>query len=191
MQKHWASALVAVVMVLISAIVEYLLTGGTSGWVPLVSGLAGVVGGPVLLPRALRLAGLTAPSWSSSIAEPTEQYSQRSPRELIRAVGGKTTIQAEQISKLYVGPRLVVEGTVYDIKHGTEDRATYEVSIEIPGWIFAAPCFAFADFSQGQSASVRSLQKGDTIAVDGRIARIGESFIALEDSRLLPRKVAR
>ena len=38
----WESVVVALCMALFAGVLEYLMTGGTSGWIPLIAGLAGI-----------------------------------------------------------------------------------------------------------------------------------------------------
>ena len=160
LERPWAILLlIPLLMVVVAGILEYAMTGGTSGWIPLLAGAGGVVlvGGGLLVllwleksgqsftsatpiplvptlvvapVLALLVAGLVIRSASVRVRGEHEQalqdlqrtlerskrvLSRKSPSELIALTKGRTQIEAEAVTKLYIGTWLAVQGRVRDV----------------------------------------------------------------------------
>ena len=170
------------------ALIEYFLTGGVSGWKPVIAGLVGgTIGGSV----AAVLTFIITSDDDSSVGEAESLqlldekriYSRRTPAELVDEVKGRTDIAAEHISKPYLGQWLQVEGLVDDVRDRYKVIRVYLPRGEIGS---SEPSF-FLDFDADVWRDIfATLHKGDRISAAGKIKHIAPSgYISLEECELI------
>lgn len=186
----------AIVCALVGGVLEYLLTSGSARWVPLASGLVGAIaGGSVglfLMPRpsvASRqevrhlpevppalLGGVS--NQPLDLAQPTRyNFTQRTPKELVQSVDGKTSIEADRISERYKDSWLEVKAVVYDV-HSHYDYIG--VSTRCNG------VFVSLDFDKDKYMStLQALDQGDRIHAIGRIWHITRHGVSLADCEIV------
>lgn len=187
----------AILCALVGGVLEYLLTSGSERWVPLASGLVGAIaGGSVglfLMPRpsvASRQEVGPLPEMPPTVlggvsnqpldmAQPTRyNFTQRTPKELVQSVNGKTSMEADRISERYKDSLLEVRAVVYDV-HSHYDYIG--VSTTCNG------VFVSLDFDKDKYMStLQTLDKGDRIHAIGRIWRITRNTVGLVDCELVP-----
>ncbi|HEX6188611.1 MAG TPA: hypothetical protein VFZ40_11065 [Pyrinomonadaceae bacterium] len=94
-----------------------------------------------------------------------------------------STAQADQAAKSYIGKWLTISGEVADVTIG-EDKGGVTVVIMIRnslGWSLYAVSAELADQKSRDRAV--ALNKGETVTVGGKIARVSQLAILLEDCR--------
>ena len=182
-----------IICALVGGGLEYLLTNGSAGWVPVASGLAGaIMGGSIHLfftpsvadrQEAAPLPEMHPTSLDRASAQPLDMaqparhnLTQRTPQELVQSVDGKTSMEADRISERYKDSWLEVSAEVYDV-HGHYDYIG--VSATCNGVVVSL------EFDKDRYIStLRVLDKGDRIHATGRIWRITRNSISLVDCEL-------
>ena len=114
-----------------AALIEYALTNGSSGWIPV---LASVAGGIIALIILKRLQDGQPAELREQLMVPAEQphppderkiFSPRTPEELVAAVSGLTEIAAAAVSNRHIGHWLQVDGTISDISERSNTISVY------------------------------------------------------------------
>lgn len=178
---------------LVAGFAEYILTQGTSGWIPLSSGLLGATLGPLIV-RVV--AGIRAIRRSSDHGEADTRDGRHDERksndarlqgrihcprtldELVASVNGRTSIEREGILAKYAGTWLAFSGQVKDVgKHRTEVYAL--VSSDEQESLTVCSYF---DLKWTQHLVVLSV--GDHISGVGRIQGIDFDGVILKDCDL-------
>ena len=102
MRSAWVSRIAAIATAFVGGLAEYVMTGETSTWIPLLAGLVGAVFGLIV----------------SIILLPRQEgpfYTPRTVSELTNAVSGITSIEADTVRKPHIGSRIKVSGVITDI----------------------------------------------------------------------------
>ena len=171
MRSVWASGIGGIAGASAGGLAEYVMTGGSSTWIPLLAGLVGAVVGltvsVILMPRK---------------EEPF--YTPRTVSELTKAVSGKTSVEADITSEPHVGSRIKVSGVVTDIA-STFLFPGYTVDLRLVGGEEDEGLSVDAEFSRKWSAKLRTLRIGDRMDVDGRISSISQWSVSIDDCRIL------
>lgn len=206
--RNWAIVAVATIMPGGgAAIVEYILTGGSSGWIPVIAGVAsGILTLFVLLLLQRRqptddsdelhrnaepfveqpgriVQAATQPELTEQSRQiaGSKQFSRRTPEELVASVDGLTEIAAEEVSKRHIGLWLNVEGTIFDISERIGGISVYLNR----GDDKASVGLRFDE--EHWRDSLMSLNKRDYILVEGKISHISTmGTVMLEECELLP-----
>ena len=190
----WRSLASGVGAAMAAGILEYFMTGGTSGWVPLVSGVAGAIIGTAIFVAVRPKTAVPNTSAPNTPAPNTPAPNTpapntpapnvedrilcpRTPQELVDMVAGKTDMECERISQRYVNTWLDISGKVEDV----EDRLDLglHVTIEPPHW----PGINYsAYFSRKWMNRISILDIGDNISAVGQIDEINPRLIFLKNS---------
>ena len=207
-RRHsWITVTVAaMVPSIIAGVIEYALTRGVSGWIPLVSGLGGALGTIVLL-WALSLKkpigkvsgemspeGVSAATTNRPDITPYEKrelpkaldtgrvFSRRTPAELIALVKGHTEIMAKHVGKPHIGHWMKVEGAIINVQDSGLDKVITVHMNESRNQVTV-----FLDFDKKRWEShVSALAIGDRIAAIGRIDIIAQGeWISLNECEML------
>lgn len=154
---------------------QYWITGGASGWAPLLGPLIGVVGvGGARLTIAMVRGG--SPDGGRVPIPAT-------PAELTSEIGSEhTAVAVQHLGARYVGKWLNVAGEVSDVlpgvvgHHGAEVRLWPPLGTGVTLW-----------FPEGspQVEGVHLLRKGTSVRVVGRIADVSSNMVILEQCELL------
>ena len=168
MRYLWSSVATAFVCALTGGVAEYVMTGGTSTWVPLVAGLIGAV--PVLIVGIFGLRRRKEPLYTS-----------RTASELTEAVEGKTSVEADIISQPHMGFRLKVNGIIIDIDSRLFFPG-YTVDLQ-PGE--NKDISIYAEFGRRWSPRLRTLRVGDYLGIDGKIWSINRWSVSVDDCRII------
>ena len=164
-----ASGLMGIVAALVSGLVEYVLTGGASTWIPLIAGLVGAVAGLIVGIRVLP-------------RQEEQFYTPRTVTELTKAVRGKTSVEADTLNELHVGSRIRVSGEISDVS-STLFFSGYTVDLKLDDGEGAS---VNAEFSKNWFPMLRTLRVGDQVNIDGKITDISEWSIWIDDCRIAP-----
>ena len=78
---------------------EYMMTDGVSGWIPLISGLIGVLAGTLLV------------MWLPPDYPPQTQFTPRTAAELTEEARGQTSLAGAAVSERHIGSWLRVPST--------------------------------------------------------------------------------
>ena len=182
-----------IICALVGGGLEYLLTNGSAGWVPVASGLAGaIVGGSIHLFFTPSVAGRqeaaplpeTPPTLlGEASAQPLDMaqstrynFTQRTPNELAQSVDGKTSMEADRISERYQDSWLEVGAEVYDV-HSHYDYIRVSV-------MYNNVIVSLRFDKDKYISTLQALDKGDRIHAIGRIWRITRNGISLVDCEL-------
>lgn len=168
----------------LTALAEYMITGGVGGWAPLVAVVIGGFASVLVLWLVDKRKVEEPPAQQSLPAHYTEgkDFSPRTPAELIASVKGLTDIAAASATQHDIGLWLRVDGTARNVKeHISSD--VIEVSVVESG----TKVSLFLDFAASRwGARLRSLDVGDSVSAIGRITHIARSgHVVLEDCELL------
>ena len=190
-----------------AAIIQYILTGGVSGWIPLVATLlGGIVAAVVLLFTAKRrpldltksyepleplIEGRAIPPRipAELVAEikglePLAEgraISPRTPAELVAEIKGLTEIVATDVSRRHIGQWLRVQGQVQDVSQRFIPKGKIIVSITDAE---TALNLYFDAKIWGSQVSLFNVE--DRISAIGKIDRIGRiGWINLEECELV------
>ena len=172
LRKHpWTSVLVAALFpALFGGFLEYIVGGGISGWVPLLSGLAG----GILTAAAVLVLKAEEPNPAD------REFTQRSPNELVEQIQGLTYLAAEPIVERYSGTWMRVQGLpVYDI---SESDGVIVVG-GVPSYNHPGYSLSFDKKEWGQKLKI--LDRGDRLSAIGRISTFLEDMIFLEQCEIL------
>ena len=190
----------------ISAYSQYVATGGVTGTWPIYGALIGGIVSTVILlsarriqvPSNAKVAG-QAPvtpmepqreNASEEIERPTlplgpfdlsddRIFSPRTPSEMINEVQGKTSLEAERISRRHAGQWLRVEGSVRDVDSFL-DLLTVSLSPSP-----TQPRIRLYFDPELWETQLAALNPGDRIIAEGRIDSISTFSVSLEDCLLL------
>ena len=155
---------------LFGGFLEYIMTGGTSGTGPLLSGLAG----GIVTTVAVLILQAQEPKPASRV------FTQRSPNQLVEKIQGLTDLAAEPIVERYSGTWMCVRGIfVYDISV-SQDIIVVE---DVPSDIRPGVSLAFNKRDWGEK--LRILERGDKICAIGRISTFLEDKIFLERCEII------
>ena len=194
-------AIATIIPPIIAGLIEYFLTQGVSGWIPLVAGLGGGV-------FALLLLSFIGRHSTEMIAIPTEEqaripveqpelvrpshpnvppykdkvFSPRTPSELIALAKGQTEIGAAHATKPHIGYWLSVGGSVLNVyESGIKKTLTVHIRDD------ASQESVFLHFAPNVwDTHLRPLTKEDRIAAIGKIISVNPSeFITLEECELV------
>ena len=201
--RYWISVIIAAVLPgTIAGVIEYAMTDGVSGWIPVSAAFAGGLATFALL----RLVDVNKPNEahgsSDEAVTPTDRkgsplkttveltpsvlagkdMSPRTPAELVAEIEGFTQIAAASAVKRHVGLWLPVEGTVVDVSERSFDQTIGVYLRESKDGVTV-----MLDFDGTRwRAQLSSLNVGDQLAAVGRIEDIHFSgFVNLEECSLL------
>ena len=173
----------AVLPGVLAAVVEFVVTDGVSGVVPIASAALGGLVTAVVLYLLITL-GPVSDSPEQGTATFTDSgrfFSRRTPAELVAEIEDKTTIFAERISDRHRGHWIAVDGFIRDVRDDL-DEVTVHLQIEGP------PKFISLGFTASAwKDKLISLDIGDQISVIGKIHSIAEYGITLENCELVQR----
>ena len=168
-KRDWIAVVVATILpAALAGIFEFLMSGGTSGWIPLWAGLlSGVLtAGVLLLIQAQR--------------EVTEErvFVQRSANELVQQVSNRSSVAARAVINRYAKSWMRAGGPVYDV---VEHHNT--VWVYVSGYD-AGPGFVLEFKKEASFDQLTVLDPGDKIRALGRIAHISALWIKLVDCEI-------
>ena len=175
-------------------IAEYFITNGLSGWGPVWGALIGGL-------STIAVMWFLESRKPVGTQSPTDQYqplqtttpqvsiagdkvlSRRTPHELVDLVRGRTTIDADYVSKPYLDAWLRVEGSVFDVQEKTRFRGN---SLQVNVKSLQGDLLFFLDFDTDMwGPRLRTLKVGDRISTIGKIIRIDEGYLSLEECELV------
>lgn len=184
-----STALVGFVLPAVMAtVIEYVLTGGTTGVIPIIAALLAGVPTLVVLYSLGAFADQSEPQTDNQIEPQTgnqiddrqdRYFTPRPLRDLVREQQENTTLIANQMSKRHIGHWKKVEGRVLDV---------YSVNRGIV--IFAETTgedvrvFLYFDANRWNT-KLNSIDKSDVISVIGQIDKIERRNVSLENCELL------
>ena len=171
---------VSVAAALIAGAAEYVMTGGTSGWVPLGAGVAGAVGGWLVTIAVVGHGRVPAQGLpSESLAGRT--FVRQSPTEIVEDFRtDQTSLEIELLSKRFVGHWLEVDGVVRDVAKGPPGVAA-TVRLEIGSRPDIALLFSHR---APDLEAVLLLKKGLKVRARGRISSVVRTTITLKECEL-------
>ena len=179
--NYWTTVAIATILPgVASTAIEYMITNGSSGWIPL---SAALIGGCF---TALTLVIIKTSEQPPKIHTLSETKSSRipcprTPAELIEKIEGCTEIQAEHITQPYLGQWMEIEGNVDDV---SERLSGDEISVYI--WSEVKPSFFLIFDSNTWGTQIRSFDVGDHIIAVGKIKSISRlGTISLEECELI------
>ena len=175
----------------IAAGVEYYMTGGISGWRPIV---AAILGGVATI-FALRFLQGSASSETVALPEPAagspqaytpllgdKVLSRRTPAELAALAKGLTEVAAEYATKPHLGHWLRVESNVWDVSERTLSK---QIAVFANDSTDETSLVLYFD-SNKWGAHLRTLTVGDRVVSIGKIDSISPSgTILLTDCDLV------
>ena len=139
---------------------------------------------PVSPTKTVDVVGVSAPNGALVMPNSTPErvYIRRTPRAIVQAARGLTSIAIENMAKPYVGKWMTIEGEVYNV---SEFSKTISISVfekvenEMPVGIIM-------HFSKKKwMPHLEILEKGDTIKAQGVFLSVDHRSITLEDCELL------
>lgn len=165
----------------LTALAEYMITGGVAGWAPLVAAVIGGLASVIVL-WLVDKRKLVEPPETQIPSTPTadgKDFSPRTSAELLASVQGLTEVAAERASERHVGLWLRVDGNVLDVIEDSRSITVFMAESDDKARLFL-------EFPSRQwSARLRSLDLDDPISAVGRITRIArQGYISLEDCEL-------
>ena len=200
---YWTSVTVSAVGPgAIAASIQYIATGGVTGWWPVA---AAVLGG-LMTAGALRLIGEHEPTnqprvvplpplqADQPIAQPSlppapfvqgKVFSPRTPDELVNEVKGLTDIRRQHAIQLHLGQWLHVAGRIRNVEQmAPDDEITVSVDLTESG------VTVFMDFAPSYwQARLQAANINDTISSIGKIKDVrsygGNGFVSLDECELL------
>jgi len=166
-----------------SGLAEYLITDGTSTYVPLVSGLAGASFGLVY-------------GWIAPRLVPSPLASDYTVAELQRSVANTTTLEREAKSKIYKGELITVHGRVTDIKKDGPDSIVLDTLYGMSlSWVFFTLYRVSIDVQDGGSVSalfspawnrkIRSITSDYKVVVRGKVRSVYKNVVFLSSCDLI------
>ena len=189
MKNSIASGIVGIIAAFISGVIEYFFTGGTSTLIPLWAGVLGTLIAWIVShflfrrkdsPREVIHSEVNEELLHSEVNE-EPFYTPRTPTELLHAIRGRTSIEAEKISERHIGSRIRVSGEVNEISKISEG---YSVMIKLEREGDESSVSVFAHFDESWSLKLGTLEIGDQLNIDGEILDINKfGYIRLTNSR--------
>ena len=193
-------AIATIIPPIIAGLIEYFLTQGVSGWIPLVAGLGGGVftflllsfigrrstemiatpteeaRGPLEQPKVVHPSHPNVPPYKDKIFTP------RTIAELLEMVKGQTEIAARHITKPHIGYWLKVDGTILGVSESFKENLLIVHADDSQ-----SQESVFLDFKDSVwGARIRPLAKGDKIVAIGKIESISiTGYISLEECELV------
>ena len=166
----------------LTALAEYMITGGVAGWAPVVAAVIGGFASVLVLwlvdkrkvagPPALQESTtLPSPPASQNLTAPQidgRDFSPRTPAELLASVEGLTEIAAESASQRHIGLWLKVKGNVLNVR---EDGFDNTITVFLNESISQKGMHLEFDANRW-GARLRTLDIGDMISAVGKIESI-------------------
>ncbi len=189
-------ALVIIGPGVVAALIEYVLTRGSSGWIPV---LASATGGILVLAVRLIMQNRHQEATEENqenvqpaaavVYQPRQQsepkiLSPRTPEELVAEIEGRTEIVAKEISKRHIGTWLRVEGTITSMSDYmyVDDR---RIIVGLDRGDDLVPIYLNFSGSKWRNR-LMSFDNGDAISAEGQIEDVSTSgFVSLENCELL------
>ena len=189
-KNYWATVAAATILPgIIAGIIEYVVTKGVSGWLPLAAALIGGLLTMAVLWLIEKQRSHESPA-SPELPDPPESpgsmtegkiFSPRTPAELVAEVEGLTEIAAEDVSRRHIGQWLKVEGRIFNVSgRGDRVRASLSSQIRQP---FIALYFVANDWRE----ILKAYNSGDRLSAIGKIEAVSSGSITLEECELVNR----
>ena len=202
-RRYWQLAVGAIGSGTASAIIEYILTGATTAWLPLVIMVAilllllavfWVLHEPEQKNQPEIVQSPPLPTSQPEIVQPPPLpahlaqgriFSPRSPDELVNEVKGLTDIRRQHAIQLHLGQWLHVEGRIRNVgQMAPDDEITVSVDLTKSG------VTVFMDFAPSYwQARLQAANIGDTISAIGKIENVqsygGDGFVSLDECELV------
>ncbi len=194
MDRKFVPLVSALALAVVSGVAEYVLSDGTSGWIPLAAGVAGAVAGWLALlafpsggktraapvePAADPPAAPVDPA-AAARAAPAAPVVKRTASELMDMFsGGLTSVQAQNLVRPYIGSAIDFCGEVSNVSESSPGR------VSVFFWVdeFRLLC---AGLDPSCADEGRRLRRGDTVCVSGEIKTIEKLRFFVESCRLKP-----
>ncbi|MDE2802629.1 MAG: hypothetical protein OXK21_07095 [Chloroflexota bacterium] len=169
-----------------AAIGEYVWTDGVSGRAPVFFALVGGVSTVVVVwllgtngrPQQLTNS-VQSEQWKAIFKTIGRIYSPRTPAELVRAIQGMTEIAAERVMEPHLGQWLRVSVVVSDVSSRSGNISVYASGND------SQPNLHLYFVARDWSSRLIVLNPGDTIRAEGKIARVTDSSLRLEECELV------
>ena len=162
---------------------EYMMTGGTSGWAPLVAGVLGALV-PVVFGLLQGSSGATSEALASSgQADQVPTRSRYTIKELTAAMEGDlTSLERDRRKKPLVGEPVVTTGVVADVGQAAGTRQ-YWLNLRVGD----SKVMAWFQHSwlRRPGTAIEALRVGDRVRLQGRVDDIDRSSVRLERAELL------
>ena len=186
-----ATTVSAILPGLITAAVEYIMTGGHLGWTPIwASCIGGLVAWIVLmfiLPEPLESSETRRlPNPLDPSEPPTEErfFSPRTPAELVASIYGLTDVKAEAMAKFHIGHWLKVEGKIINVS--LIQSFSHKTTMVFIGTSNEEELFLSLEFdSRIWNNRVSSLDIGEPISAIGKIKQISSIDVRLAECELV------
>ena len=140
-----------------TSLTDYILTGGVSGLRTVSATLAGAMIGLLVGFMVTR----------KHKQKPERVPCRKSPRELIALIKGKTQIEADAVTGLYIGTWLRIQGRVYEVSEESE-----KISVDLKLEETSSLILILSDFDKIWRDRVKIISIGETVTVVGEIAYI-------------------
>lgn len=183
-QHYWASVFAATILpAALAGFFEYIMSGGSSGLIPLWAGLvSGVLTAGVLL--MLQRVSIPDRPFDVPIKPANERvFTNRSPAELVERIDGLTAVSSKPIIERYLGLWLRAGGKIFEVEERNQDIVAYLTNAGVAG--NASPEFVLYFNKEPWGQKLRALDKGDELFAVGKIARISTYGISLEDCEVV------
>lgn len=188
MTRYWLMVVTAMILPgVFAGIFEYMMTEGSSGWIPLVAALTGGLAAMLILwlIEQRKPEKPQGPNKTAGASEPDELkveeriFTQRTPDELVASIRGLTEVAAGHVSERYLGQWLKVEGYVKDVYMLSSNKViVVYISDAEPG------VFLHFDAKRWEK-HVAALDVEDKISAIGKIQTIGrQGIVALEQCEI-------
>ena len=177
---YWVSVLAATILPGISSAgVEYLISGGVSGWIPIWSSLIG--GGFAAVVLLFIKVPEVQVGESSKPDEPSNKriFINKPPHELTTQAKGLTSVGSKHVVERYKGAWIKVQGKIEDVYERGDTLALYTSKNEI------GPLFTLNFNKNKWIDKLKILDQGDSITVIGQISDISEYRITLENCEIV------
>ena len=179
MRIHYGSGIGGLAGAGIAGIVEYFMTGGNSGLVPLGSGIIGAIIGWLVV--------LGVSSYTGTLGNQEQRrFVDKTPSEIVETLQlprSVTSIQSDHMSGLFIGSWLKAEGRVEDVSEGFNFLWVHKVSVEIE---MGDGTNINLDFEKRRwGPQLKVLSRGDQIAFVGQIESVSQYSLYLEDCELI------
>ena len=181
LRKHyWATVFVATILpAILTGIFEHLMSGGTSGWVPLWAGLiSGVLTAAVLL--FIQVPDVKMPESGKPDESGNERiFINKPPLELTKQVEGLTSIGSKYIVERYKGAWMEARGEIEEVFDRVDTVRVYTSRTEIGPW------FTLVFDKNKWFDKLKMLDQGESMSVIGQIYHITEHAITLENCEIV------
>ena len=164
---------------ILATVIEYALTGGTTGVIPIVAAL--VAGAPTV--AVLYFIGAFAdqsePQTSNQIDDGRGRYfTPRPAKELVDEQRGNTSFIANEVSERHKGHWMELTGSVKDVDEWPNNMMMFLETTD-------SATYVHIDFEkQKWKDKLRSVRKGDIVDVVGEIYRTGDNGLDLRHGEL-------